>query len=147
VDQKRLLKIRSLSIDKSFEEIRTRSSIQENRFVFENLHLLQKDIRSADTGKQELKSQTLSSISISHSKASKKLLPQKRNNHARKLFSDESQENEINEATKKLPYKNICSTRPPLLPLALNVPMNSRDSIHDNYRKNRNAKRMAQKKG
>jgi hypothetical protein len=143
-DQKRFLKLRSLSIDKSFDEIRTRSSIQENRFVFENLHLLQKDIRSADTGKQELKSQA--SSSISHSKASKKLLPQKRNNHARKLFSDESQENEINEATKKMPYKNICSTRPPLLPLALNIPMNSRDSNHDNYRKNRNAKRMAQKK-
>jgi hypothetical protein len=143
-DQKRLLKLRSLSIDKSFEEIRTRSSHKESRFVFENLHLLQKDIRDADTGKQELKSQA--SSSISHLKASKKLLPQKRNNHARKLFSDESQENEINEATKKMPYKNICSTRPPLLPLALNIPMNSRDSNHDNYRKNRNAKRMAQKR-
>jgi hypothetical protein len=143
-DQKRLLKLRSLSIDKSFDEIHTRSSLQENRFVFENLHLLQSSIRGANTGKLELKSQA--SSSISHLKANEKLLPQKRNNHAQKLFSDESQENEIDEATKRMPYRNNCSIRPPLLPLALNISMNSRDSNHNNYRNNRNAERMAQKK-
>jgi hypothetical protein len=70
-DQKGLLKLRSLSIDKLFDEIRTRSSLQENRFVFENLHLLQRSIRGADTEKQELKSQASSSISCS--KANEKL--------------------------------------------------------------------------
>jgi hypothetical protein len=52
----------------------------------------------------------------------------------------------MDEATKGLPYKNNCSIRPPLLPLALNNPTNSKDDSYNNYRNNRNMECMGRKK-
>jgi hypothetical protein len=49
--QNKLLKLRSLSIDKSFDEIHMQSSLQENRYVLENLYLLQRSIRDSGAGK------------------------------------------------------------------------------------------------
>jgi hypothetical protein len=46
--------------------------------------------------------------------------------------------NEMDEAAKGLSYESNSITRPPLIPLALNNLMNSRDSRHNNYRSNRN---------
>jgi hypothetical protein len=53
----------------------------------------------------------------------------------------------MDNAAKGSPYKNNSITRPPLLPLALNNLMNSKDDSHNNNnRNNRNTERMVRKK-
>ena len=123
-----LLKMRTLSFERSFSEIRLRSTPEENKLVITNISMIQRDIRQQNSEKRDLESLQLTSQNTSQAEDDT-LSPRKRGalcktstlqdntedllqsedaSVAKKLFSDSS----------CVSYDNPC--RPPLAPLDMN---------------------------
>ena len=101
-----MLRRRTRTLEKSYREIRSRGSVEQTRYVFENLSLLQSDIQSNCSNlKRDFESQT--STSLASELTDENLSPRKRCTLARQLFHD-----------KQAPVKPI--SRPPLLPIDMN---------------------------
>jgi hypothetical protein len=101
-----MLRCRTLSIERSYQTIKSRGSTEQTRFIFENLSILQQDIQSNCSHlKRDFETQT--STSLASEITDENLSPRKRCSLNRKLFDEQSS----NMKTR---------SRPPLLPIDMN---------------------------
>ena len=113
--QEELLRLRQLSIEKSFLGIKAKSSCQESKFIFENLNLLQKDLqRNFGSLKRDSESQ---SETTAQDYTNENLSPRK------KLFSTETP---LSETTSHSQHSAV--SRMPLFPIDLNCMSSTSDA-------------------
>lgn len=126
-----LQKLRQRSLQNSFSEIRSRSSPAENKYVIENITMLQRDLRNYTSCKRNIDSLQTDSIS------------------ALECVNDENQYSRDNKLTKKILLGDTatCSSasippdnsiRQPLAPLDINsLASTNRSTISKRQQKNR----------
>ena len=90
--------------------IRSNSSPEENRVVFDNLILLRNELRSTDTNKRDLDS-IISDCTDFDSIIDENLSPRKKSGLSQQLFPDDS----------TCSYSGKLSTRIPFLPIDMNA--------------------------
>ena len=112
--QEQLKKLRQAALDESMDSIRTKSSPEENKFVFDNLALLRKQLQDEHVHKRDfdsILSDSIGTIDIDE----ENLSPRKKGTSTKQLFSDDS--NCSRDAVQ--------GPRFPLLPIDMNVWPNS----------------------
>jgi hypothetical protein len=102
-----MLEQRNASKEHSFSEIKSRTSPQESKYIFENLSILRNDIQNScsDNLKRDFTSQE--STSTVSRIANENLSPTKKGSFSHTLFEDDSTQ------TKQ-------ASRPPLMPIDMN---------------------------
>mmetsp|Transcript_18768 Transcript_18768/g.26603 ORF Transcript_18768/g.26603 Transcript_18768/m.26603 type:complete len:667 (+) Transcript_18768:896-2896(+) len=108
--QDQLKKMRQAALDESIRSIRAKSSPEENKFVFENLLLLQKELHDASTSKRDFDSILSDSLGTTEL-IEENLSPRKKGSLTKKLFPEESI---CSRATAS-------SSRKPLIPIDMNA--------------------------
>jgi hypothetical protein len=107
--QEQLKKLRQAAIDNSMNIIRTKCSPEENKFVFDNLAMLRKEIQDTSTSKRDLDSILSDSLGTTEIN-DENLSPRKKGSLLKQLFSEDS------TCSKATEFSN----RTPLFPIDMN---------------------------
>jgi len=114
ISQRELLRLRQLTLNESFTEIRSRSSPDENRCIIENITMLQRDIKRHVNHKRDIQSFKTASDGTPCLDIDENLSPRKKNPLQQKLFSDMTSCSSVSCS-----QESSC-IRPPLVPLDMN---------------------------
>ena len=98
--------MRQAAIDESIRNIRTKSSPEENQFVFENLTLLRKQIQEEPVCKRDFDSILSDSVGTSDIET-ENLSHRKKGNVTKQLFSDNSNCSSNPTQSPRLPFQPI----------------------------------------
>ena len=109
-DPARLTKMRQLTFEDSFNEIRSRSSPEQCQYVIENITMLQQDFKQKNNDKRDIRS-LHSDSNTADETADENLAPRKKAAITKQIFSDAST---ISQGS------GISSNRPPLSSLDMN---------------------------
>jgi hypothetical protein len=107
--QEQLKKLRQAAIDNSMNIIRTKCSPEDNKFVFDNLAMLRKEIQDTSTSKRDLDSILSDSLGTTEIN-DENLSPRKKGSLLKQLFSEDS------TCSKATEFSN----RTPLFPIDMN---------------------------
>jgi len=134
-----LHRLRQLSLQNSFSEIKARSSPKENTYVIENLTLLQRDIQLSAANKRGIDSLHSASEDPRSNAQQEDEAPRKKNSLKQALFDD----------TASQPSGNCtlgsCSTRLPLAPIDINSMLSSDGSMLSRRKQKKNNRIAAAK--